>query len=474
MRRSVYLFELDSVRNSKKEIQRGQQALFEEIVKKGNTVVLSFNQLTDSEAFLCAIRDEKAYEQMVQLFALGAIKISRYGDVRTPSQYIQNAIDKCNDSSKEEFLFSGLPVRCAEKDLLEKMKHALQYSDTTVLEELMENEKEEEKKKDLEYVIRFVRMILMMSLEKISGQPANTGEKRNFMQFYEEIVEILRKPKSLFSGESGRELEEGLPKAIEILERTKKELYREDRTKKLMNNRTNWIKKLVSEEKTALESQQLLAKAVVDLCYNYTVEESIYQVSKHYEKEGDTFERDLTQRLMLYWKECKERGQQSEEIELPPWDTAVRVVEEERKRDRGLQTKECIGKRYEEDCEKEKRRWNLRIAYQMFARLRTALLYIVIFCGVDYFMGFVEDQVMGLFFDVTGNEWMRMLWSMVCSTIMFGIVGSVVANVFQLPDILESVRSIGVGMKDLYRIGMAKSGISYQNPDKERNNERKI
>lgn len=62
-------------------------------------------------------------------------------------------------------------------------------------------------------------------------------------------MEILRKPKSLFSGESGRELEEGLPKAIEILERTKKELYREDRTKKLMNNRTNWIKKLVSEER---------------------------------------------------------------------------------------------------------------------------------------------------------------------------------------------------------------------------------
>ena len=67
MRRFVYLFELDSVRNSKKEIQKGQQALFEEIVKKGNTVVLSFNQLTDSEAFLCAIRDEKAYEQMEQL-----------------------------------------------------------------------------------------------------------------------------------------------------------------------------------------------------------------------------------------------------------------------------------------------------------------------------------------------------------------------------------------------------------------------
>ena len=129
---------------------------------------------------------------------------------------------------------------------------------------------------------------------------------------------------------------------------------------------------------------------MVDLCYNYTVEESIYQVSKHYEKEGDTFQKDLTERLMLYWKECKERGQQSEEIELPPWDTAVRVVSEEQKRDRGLQTKECIGKRYEEDCEKEKRRWNLRIAYQNVCKtaysafvhcdfLRSRLLYGI--CG---------------------------------------------------------------------------------------------
>ena len=55
MKRLVYLYELDSVRNSKKEIVLGQQALFEEIVKKGNTVVLSYNQLTDSEAFIKAV-----------------------------------------------------------------------------------------------------------------------------------------------------------------------------------------------------------------------------------------------------------------------------------------------------------------------------------------------------------------------------------------------------------------------------------
>lgn len=35
MKRFVYLYELDSVRNSSQEIQRGRDALFEEIVKKG-------------------------------------------------------------------------------------------------------------------------------------------------------------------------------------------------------------------------------------------------------------------------------------------------------------------------------------------------------------------------------------------------------------------------------------------------------
>ena len=52
MRKQVYLFELDSVRNSKAEIERAQKALFEEIILNGNSVVLSFNQLADSRGFL--------------------------------------------------------------------------------------------------------------------------------------------------------------------------------------------------------------------------------------------------------------------------------------------------------------------------------------------------------------------------------------------------------------------------------------
>ena len=106
----VYLFELDSVRNSKAEIIKGQQALFEEIVMNGNQVVLSFNQLTDSEAFLSILENEEAYEEMIGLFRCGALRVSQFGRFRTASQYIQNAIDKCTGKDSDAFLFSGLPV----------------------------------------------------------------------------------------------------------------------------------------------------------------------------------------------------------------------------------------------------------------------------------------------------------------------------------------------------------------------------
>ena len=74
----VYLFELDSVRNSPQEILRAQWAMFREVALKGNRVVLSFNQLTDSEGFLCGVRDPKLYPHLAALFEMGVLKYSRF------------------------------------------------------------------------------------------------------------------------------------------------------------------------------------------------------------------------------------------------------------------------------------------------------------------------------------------------------------------------------------------------------------
>ena len=83
----VYLFELDSVRNSTEEIRRAQWALFRETVLKGNRVVLSFNQLTDSEGFLWAVRDPESYRTMLSLFSMGVLKYSRFLPGGDPGQW---------------------------------------------------------------------------------------------------------------------------------------------------------------------------------------------------------------------------------------------------------------------------------------------------------------------------------------------------------------------------------------------------
>ena len=51
MNRLVYLYELDSAVGSEAGIKAGKNALLEETLGRGNQVVISFNQLTDSKAY---------------------------------------------------------------------------------------------------------------------------------------------------------------------------------------------------------------------------------------------------------------------------------------------------------------------------------------------------------------------------------------------------------------------------------------
>lgn len=70
MNKLVYLYELDSTRISPWEIDRGRKALYEEIVMRGNRVVLTFQQLTDSKIFLELLKDKKDFEIITSLFEM--------------------------------------------------------------------------------------------------------------------------------------------------------------------------------------------------------------------------------------------------------------------------------------------------------------------------------------------------------------------------------------------------------------------
>ena len=73
MNKLVYLYELDSTRISPWEIDRGRKALYEEIVMRGNRVVLTFQQLTDSKIFLELLKIKKILK-LLHLY----LKMERY------------------------------------------------------------------------------------------------------------------------------------------------------------------------------------------------------------------------------------------------------------------------------------------------------------------------------------------------------------------------------------------------------------
>ena len=68
MPKFVYLFELDSVRKTDKEIEIGQKTLYNEIVCNGNVVVLTYNQLVDSRGFFSLLSIPEYYNNILTLF----------------------------------------------------------------------------------------------------------------------------------------------------------------------------------------------------------------------------------------------------------------------------------------------------------------------------------------------------------------------------------------------------------------------
>lgn len=481
MNRLVYLFELDSVRNSESEIEIGQQILFKEIVLNGNSVVLSFNQLTDSEVFLNLIKNKKSYPHVIRLFELGAIKISRFGDCRTASQYIQDAIAKCKDNSDSTFLFSGLPVCSTEIELLQYIENALRYNDLAGLRELLQKKKAEYEKikaygserdlekidkecERLEFIIRYVNMILILSIERLADNPPKEETSKKFTTFINEILERydedLKVSKEIMEKE---DFVKNLHEAISVLKIVRDSLSQGKESDKYIQNRSNWLPEIYKQGK---QENTFMANAIIDLCYNYTIEDSIKNVSKHY-KDND-FMMVFINQLYDYWKSylefihifpTEDGREQKRYVEVNiPWDTAVRLVE-------GIKSKklkknvddflyevlESDTERnknvplYEDNYSKERKLWNKKIIWNMIKRFFFAVDYIILFCIVQFIMGELEAVVPhtclldGILYDIF-------------TIILFGILGSVISELTHLPDILESLRDIYIGFLDCFCI----------------------
>ncbi|MBE5891049.1 MAG: hypothetical protein E7282_08800 [Lachnospiraceae bacterium] len=172
----IYLFKNDSVRTSQAEIRGALTEMYNQIILYGNTIVLSYNQVTDSRAFLSGIYNDDSYEAIMNLIRHGKIKMNRYFSAKTPSEYMQNAIGRyLNDSNPDSFQFSGLPIELMQSQMEESKKQlaevaeALRCSDPWLLMKKSQacaaegNEKEAKRYRMFEH---YVQMILLFSMKE--------------------------------------------------------------------------------------------------------------------------------------------------------------------------------------------------------------------------------------------------------------------------------------------------------------------
>lgn len=446
MNRLVYLHELDSVRNSEQEIFVGQRALYTEIVKNGNKVVLTLNQLTDSPAFLSLVRDSKTYPAILQLFAKGALKVSLYGELKTASQYIQQAIDRCLKKENKQtagFIFSGLPVKSDDNEMLTTIKYALQYSDLSELETKIDKLKKEDQGnntdeiKRLDYLLRFVSMILKLSIQNTSNNPAKTTHIHSFCEFMEMMMESLKK----ISFEN-TEISQNMPKALNLLS----EINLPDGDKE---NRSNWVKCLDNLYTESTEKK--LALAIIYICYNYTLEDSILNVSKHYDDQDfkKTFQADLKSKLENYWMLSRDtihnpdNDSDFSDIQCRDlnWNATGRISEYNRNNPINVDI-------YENNFSKERRAW-CRLAFQKtLSALCYTFLHILFFCFMDFGLGCVEN----CFSELTKG----IKWSTILSIILFGAINSYISSRCENEDILVSMKNIIMYGRDFILIAFRK------------------
>lgn len=478
MNKLVYLHELDSVRNTPEEIKRGQEAMYHEIVMNGNSVVLTYNQFTDSKAFLCSIKNEVQYKFILELFRKGYIKLSNFTlvefeegdngekirheiDIYTPSQYYQHALEK-NIKKKQKFIFSGMELDDNETELMEIMCNALKYSNTSLFDPY--KKKANVDKAKVNELIKYTKLLLAISVEELAYNPIKTETKITFDEFMSNVLE--NDWKGYLSND--KTFESLFEKAVAVLSMVKSAL-----TSEQINARSNWLNKLYGFPAT---QEVNLAAGIVHLAYNYVLEDSISNVSKHYDntQASKALFHDFAHRIQLFWVEHTKEGlhelHKPQNVAtgevwntilkwegFPEWETAVRITDEKIT----LLDKEKVI--YEDSYKEDRKKWRKKLGKSVILHVLIAILYIIGFHIFDGVSGELEEQVKALV-NLLGIELHPLLSFAVnigIYTLLLGMFSSYIQKKIKLPDILESVDAIWNSIKDVKNIHTARKYTSY-------------
>lgn len=322
----VFLHELDCSMESEYEIKRGQWALYDQIVNKGNIVVLSYFEVIDSCSFYSLYNSSpENKEAILSLFKSGRIKLNGYKDRRTPAQCLIEQINIYIKKNKFPYLFSVLDNNMLArkvfyiqegskkvrkyKNLLSVLKRAIIYSDPELIKQIYfksyENENgdmvyfnEASDKDFLDFLEKYVRMVLEVS--SIGENIVDYQGKINYLSFnfvYKNLKHYIKTHENLKFNDDIL--------WIDILDRLEK--FKKKIKPKYRNNREQWyiqIGRAIKAKKNIKDDYIYLCKDVVDSIYNMTVESSVRDVLKDYKDDEEGIFKEIEKHVLIYYNDA--------------------------------------------------------------------------------------------------------------------------------------------------------------------------
>ena len=421
MDRLVYLHELDSARNSPQEIAHARRALYEEIVLHGNTVVITFNQLADSRAFLgLAMESEEMLAVIKGLMLSGAIRISRFNDKRTASQYLQDSLPPTAAGSHGKFVFTGwnipaaLGVEATER-IRDGIYRALRNSDTACLDALLVEDNADlapwcragttavsarEYNDAINDAKRLVDLVLAISNSPLAYVDANQEAHPDFNKVFDVVQSCC--PEAI-----GQE-------TWRLLEDVRGRLSQKDRCARSAHYR---LLKVYAESEGAgdvASGRECAEEAirVVDLCYNLTTEASVQGVSSHFDPaDPESLQEEVGERLESYRSSYEamnhcypwmgDPGFQADipSVTLEDWQHALRIRTAAMPRkasevmEAALPSKAVLP--YEAGSREQDAAWKSRVTGALWRNILVMLLYAVVLGFVEVIVSLIQDMLVG-------------------------------------------------------------------------------
>ena len=487
MSKYVYLFELDSVRKTDEEIVKGQKALYNEIVSNGNVVVLTYNQLVDSRGFFSLFDNLDYYKNLIALFENGAIRISQFGEIRTISQYLLNSIE-----DDKQFIYSALPLKFCQKRLVALMKRSLIYSDLSEIYEYFEGKsrtetelrdlfievdddktkKPEERLHDTSLSISQMRAIIenlywllstvlrVSAIHNIYIPPKDPKEYQDFRlhNYLEAVVHFENQEDALWNN------------AIDIIKSLA--CFGND-------NRSVYLRELKQKYKNEQEADKKFyqyAEAIINLCYNYTCEMSICNISKHYnidelhtDGEMPTFQSDFISRLSQDWNHGLDADERylttetnvfiefSDMERIPDFGQAIRIRQYAGNHD--IDCSEGV-ERYEHELNTQKKTQRNSVLIAALKKFAILASCIAIACGVELGIQALQAATDGVI-KINAFSWFML------GTILFLVITETITTLISKKvkwflSLSDAMSGISMVVKDAARM-FRKDGATYQN-----------